>query len=499
MSDFGRDVSTLDFLAQLTGGLDENSIEQSRKLVNYLFVLLRSAAMHDLENQALERPLEQMEDALKESFDAGATKIEIALLDGNFFINGRLLQLDYSTFQNVRFLRKIYEHLDIAVIWFSQAASRAQLRALLVAFLKVLRGERKSIKAFDLSPIHLGDRVVDNFDGLYGEGDPRQHVLGIYASGLLMLRQFVNDLRKGQAPRYSKLKRLCLQLIDLDARYHNLLVALIHLEGYKGNLFCHMLNTATLSIAFGKRVGLDRELLLDLGMTAFYHDLGWPLIGTFGKESDSFKSLSMDGINRIRNASDPSMDDLRVKVARALVRIGGFNELVISRLIVAYESQIPEQHKPEGLYYGEIGANFMTHIIRMASRYDDLTTNKDDRSALRPDEAMKTILADRGQVYDHFLAELFVNAIGIYPVGTLVELDTGEVGLVVNLPTEPVHFNRPQIKILIDQIGNLVESPKVVDLSNKSRSGRFVRSVERTYDARNLGISITSFFFGADH
>ena len=141
MSDFGRDVSTLDFLAQLTGGLDENSIEQSRKLVNYLFVLLRSAAMHDLENQALERPLEQMEDALKESFDAGATKIEIALLDGNFFINGRLLRLDYSTFQNVRFLRKIYEHLDIAVIWFSHAASRAQLRALLVSFLKVLRGE----------------------------------------------------------------------------------------------------------------------------------------------------------------------------------------------------------------------------------------------------------------------------------------------------------------------------------------------------------------------
>ena len=111
---------------------------------------------------------------------------------------------------------------------------------------------------------------------------------------------------------------------------------------------------------------------------------------------------------------------------------------------------------------------------------------------------MKTILADRGQVYDHFLAELFVNAIGIYPVGTLVELDTGEVGLVVNLPTEPVHFNRPQIKLLIDQIGQLVESPKVVDLSKKNRSGRFVRSVERTYDARNLGISITSFFFGTD-
>ena len=75
MSDFGRDVSTLDFLAQLTGGLDENSIEQSRKLVTTCSFC--SVLPQCVQNQALKRPLEQMEDALKES-DAGATKIEIA-------------------------------------------------------------------------------------------------------------------------------------------------------------------------------------------------------------------------------------------------------------------------------------------------------------------------------------------------------------------------------------------------------------------------------------
>ena len=52
------------------------------------------------------------------------------------------------------------------------------------------------------------------------------------------------------------------------------------------------------------------------------------------------------------------MDDLRVRVARALVRIGGFNEMVISRLIVAYETQIPTEKASEGLYYGEIDASF---------------------------------------------------------------------------------------------------------------------------------------------
>ena len=62
--------------------------------------------------------------------------------------------------------------------------------------------------------------------------------------------------------------------------------------------------------------------------------------------------------------------------SRALVRLGGFNELVINRLIVAYECQIPDDAVAEGLYYGEIGASFMTHVVRMASTYDELTTSR---------------------------------------------------------------------------------------------------------------------------
>ena len=83
----------------------------------------------------------------------------------------------------------------------------------------------------------MGIRHREEFAALFGAEDPRHHVLGVYASGLLMLRHFVNDLRKGRAPRYSKIKRLCLQLIDLEPRYHNLLIVLIHLDGHKGNLF----------------------------------------------------------------------------------------------------------------------------------------------------------------------------------------------------------------------------------------------------------------------
>ena len=85
---------------------------------------------------------------------------------------------------------------------------------------------------------------------------------------------------------------------------------------------------------------------------------------------------------------------------------------------------------------------------------------------------MKLILDDDGRTYDPFLAKLFVHSLGIYPVGTLVELDTSEVGLVVNLPMDPVHFNRPQVKILIDRAGHRDQRGHIVDLSQKNRSLR---------------------------
>ena len=109
---------------------------------------------------------------------------------------------------------------------------------------------------------------------------------------------------------------------------------------------------------------------------------------------------------------------------------------------------------------------------------------------------MREILDDAGRRYNPFLAKIFSSSIGAFPVGSFVELSSGEFGLVVNLPVEPIHFNRPQVKVLVDRSGQKIENGPIVDLSQKDRSGQFLRSVERTYDARSFGINITNFFFG---
>ena len=130
-----------------------------------------------------------------------------------------------------------------------------------------------------------------------------------------------------------------------------------------------MLNTAALSIVFGKRLGLRRAQLVDLGMAAFHHDLGRALIDVTEDEAARVDALDLEGVQYTPQCSPEEMDALRVKVAQALVRVGGFNESVVQRMIVAYECQIPEDAPAVGLYYDGSSASFMTNVVRMASAW----------------------------------------------------------------------------------------------------------------------------------
>ncbi len=493
-----RLASTLDFLKELDQD-SEQFTELSQALINNLFVLLRSAGMHDLQNEAMNRPFEAMAETVNAFIDLFNEGISLQLVDGNFFISKRIVKLDFGTFQNARYLKRIFEFLGINEMAFTSKLTRSALSLFLVAALKVIRDKQGKLYDYPLGTIQVRKMIASETEAYEADEDPRAQILSIYASGLLMLRQFVNDLRKGRAPQHSKVKRLCLELIDMAPRFHNMLLSLIHLEVYKGNLFCHMLNTAIMAIVFGLRLGMNRKQLVDLGMAAFHHDLGWALLGTLEQSTGDGDdvALTMEGINYIRNQSNTEMEEMRIKVARALVRLGGFNELVISRLIVAYECQIPEDLPSEGLYYGDIGSSFMTNVVRMASAYDELTTPRQGKDAYLPDQAMKQILDDGGETYDLFLAKLFASCIGAFPVGSMVELDTSEVGIVVNLPREPLHFHRPQVRLLIDRMGQPLKEGPVVSLDERKRGGRkYLRTIERALDSRLYGINITHFFFG---
>lgn len=110
-------TGALDFLHGLDEGEDRFA-ELSRQLVNNLFVLLRSATMHDLQNEAMRRPVAAMISTARALLAFG-DQVVLALKENNFYVNRRLVKLDFGSFQNARYLLRIFGFLDINRLVFS--------------------------------------------------------------------------------------------------------------------------------------------------------------------------------------------------------------------------------------------------------------------------------------------------------------------------------------------------------------------------------------------
>jgi len=95
---------------------------------------------------------------------------------------------------------------------------------------------------------------------------------------------------------------------------------------------------------------------------------------------------------------------------------------------------------------------------------------------------------------DPVVVKAFINLTGIYPVGTVVVLDTFELAIVVAANPEATALSRPLVRMLMDDRGNLLDDPTPVDLTTLSPTGQFARTIIRTEDPQRYGINIGDYF-----
>jgi hypothetical protein len=94
---------------------------------------------------------------------------------------------------------------------------------------------------------------------------------------------------------------------------------------------------------------------------------------------------------------------------------------------------------------------------------------------------------------DPVLVKAFINLLGIYPTGTLVVLDTFELGVVTAANPNPEALSRPMIKIISDAKGNVMSPPLVVDLGLAEANGEFARTIIKTADPERYGVTVSDY------
>ena len=212
----------------------------------------------------------------------------------------------------------------------------------------------------------------------------------------------------------------------------------------------HQARVAVMAIRIGANSGYDRERLLALGVAGALIDVSlWQMSDAILRRADG---LAGEELAAYRAHPRLSAETLR--------RWGAADERVVRAVLEHHERELG-QGFPQGLLGAAVDPD--AKIVGLADVYAGLTLPATARPRLRPHEAVREIVKSRHEAFPTALVKALLSEISVFPPGTVVRLNTEEVGRVVAVNRN--HPLRPRLEITTDSKGHRLPAPKVVDLS----------------------------------
>ena len=273
-------------------------------------------------------------------------------------------------------------------------------------------------------------------------------------------------------------------LIEDDEVYS----AISTLRVFDDYTFTHSVNVAMLSLCIGRRINLSRHTLVSLGICALFHDLG-----------------KIEIPNEVLHKKD-KLDDSELKMieahslnsARLLLKLKASSESKARILVPMFEHHL--KYDLSGYPHADWKKplTLFGKIISIADKYDTLTSSRAYRkSVLSPDRALGYMFERSGKDFDPYLIKIFINILGIYPVGTLLRLDTDELALVVSSPSSDFS-KKPLVCVLEKGNDGSYNKKEIINLDERdTETGNYVREIIETYHPANLGIQPVQHIFSS--
>jgi putative nucleotidyltransferase with HDIG domain len=259
-----------------------------------------------------------------------------------------------------------------------------------------------------------------------------------------------NDVRMGKSLDVEETRRTVAVMVESILRNPDALVLLACLSNKSDQLITHAMTVCTLSISFGRYLGLDKETLVELGMGALLHDIG--------------ETKLPDEL--LRNSSDAT--DEERELLESHTRIGTMimkNLDGVSERVIAIARDHHERADGTG-YPGKLvnsQIDICTRIVSIVDTYDSVTSGVHGKDRISLDAALKCIYAWRDGLFDPLLVEKFIQCIGIYPLGSVVELRSGYIGIVISSQPDARLF--PKVMLILNPDRKPVEPPKMMNLA----------------------------------
>jgi len=453
----------------------------AKDIINQFSIVLKTSLIHDPGNVAVRTAIEKFSVLINPLIESERT-ILLELMGEFFYINGSRIRYSLEYLLNFNFLVKEFKRREIGSIIFKNIVEPDDIQLFLKAFIDsgfseepyetmVSRmSESDTIGIGRLKKIAVGEDM-----------DRRKIIKKTYFNAVSYIKGVITKIRAGEKVNIRKAKRLVETIVDQLLEEEQVLISMTAIKDYDEYTYHHSVNVSVLSIALGQRLGLNKKVLTELGFAALFHDIGKI-------------EIPQDILNKPTSFTEDEWKRIKMHPiwgVMAILKLRSFDSMAIRSVIVAFEHHInidfsgyPQvrKYKPLDLY---------SKIVCLADQFDAMTSSRVySRIPMSPDKALSVMMERSGVDLDPLLFKFFINLVGVFPVGTLVMLDTKELGLVYE--SNAIFADRPRVLIIVDNKGKKVRG-LVVSLAEKDEKGRYLRSIVKILDLNKYKINLAEY------
>ncbi|MGD8547585.1 MAG: HD-GYP domain-containing protein [Thiohalophilus sp.] len=289
------------------------------------------------------------------------------------------------------------------------------------------------------------EREERKFQELLKEARPIHSKTKTYIEGLL------EDVRLGNSLDTNTARELVSEITENVSTSPNAMAWLSHLKHRDEYTVTHCMNTCILAVTFGRHLGMSNEELQLMGLGALLHDIGkmkipLEILNKPGRltpeEYEIVKTHSQEGYNLLAPKGDIPQESLDI--------------------VLHHHERISGKGYPHG--FGADQINLMTKVVSIVDVYDAITSDRCYHDGMPPTDALKNMYEWISEDFEQEMIEQFIKCLGIYPIGSMVRLNMGQVGIVVSA-SEKSRL-KPIVLLVINSKGERYVKPKLINLAH---------------------------------
>ena len=459
------------------------------ELLTHIYASLQSLKLYPIENAAVQQSLDELHRIATKIIKVEGV-ITLRLAEEFLFLNDSRLRLDLSNYAAFSFVTGLLRRHGIGAVDVTAEVQREEWAPLLSLLLRAEAAEdpfpsiSARLAATPVRHISIGPESAVSMQEEDVDAN-KAAAKRTYFQGVAVAREVLGDVRLGKAVNVRRVKRAVQGIVDQVLNNETSLIGMTTLRDYDEYTFTHCVNVCIFSVILGQRLGLDKLELYELGLGALLHDIGKQRIDPgITKKTASLSENEWQLMQQHPTEGLLSLFSMR-----------GFTDAPYRAMLIAYEHHMkidltgyPKNKRPRN-------PTLFSRIVAVADGFDAATSKRSYQSVpWPPDKVLAEMRDNPKRGYDPLLVKAFLNVTGVYPVGTLVILDTHEMAVVVQANPNPAMLSQPIVKIVSNSMGMPLPEAITVDLSETDAAGNPKRTIIKTTNADRFGIDVGDYF-----